>query len=463
MVPSAPADPSASVGLAPARLLILCPALATAGALCVAFSGGLDSTVLLHLLVRLRDSGVLGVPLRAVHVHHGLQDAADEWLEHCRMQCVQWQVPFLASRVKVDLQQGDSPEAAARRARYSAFSALLQPGETLVQAHHANDQAETLLLRLLRGSGLGGLGGIPVARQLAQGLLLRPLLRAARNELQGYAAANNLLWVEDPSNADTRYDRNFVRSRVIPVLQQQWPSAVDSLLRSATLAAEADDLLDELAVADLRKARISGFANRLSVTQLQRLSPARQRNLLRHWLLAQPKELQGTTPGYHVLQRCTNELLEPAASEPRRLEWGEGELALQLHRYRDLLCLLRPLPAPPPAQQWTLTRPVELPPPLGTLHWQIPVGLPGVPQHLELRFRGGSERIVKADGHHQTLKSHWQQRGIPPWLRDCVPLLYHGEELVAIGDEVIAASSLGIATKKLHPLSWQRSLLLCGW
>lgn len=462
-MPSAPAEQSAATGLTPARLLSLCPALATASAICVACSGGLDSTVLLHLLVQARVNSLLVASLRVFHVHHGMQLEADSWLEHCRAQCEQWQLPFTAIRVRVELHQGDSPEAAARRARYFAFEEALQPGEVLVQAHHANDQAETLLLRLLRGSGMTGLGSIPAARRLGVGRLLRPLLVVGRNQLLAYAHANRLQWIEDPSNTDTRYDRNFLRWQVIPVLQQQWPSTVNSLLRSASLAAEADGLLNELAAADLLQVHIDGFANRLSVAALQQLNPARQRNLLRHWILTQPPELQGGAPGYELLQRCISELLDPMITQPRLLAWGEGAEALQLHRYRDVLCLLRPLPPPPAAQGWTLEQALKLPAPLGSLHWREPSQMPGVPQQLELRFRVGGERIVRDDGHHQTLKNYWQQRGIPPWLRDSVPLLYHGGELVAIGDEVIAASSLGMATKKLQPLCWQRSHLLCGW
>jgi len=463
MVPSAPADPSAPTGLTPARLLTLCPALASASALCVAYSGGLDSTVLLHLLVQLHKQGLLMAPLRAVHVHHGLQAAADDWMRHCELQCATWQVAFAACHVDVILRAGDSPEAAARDARYAAFAATLQSGEFLVQAHHANDQAETLLLRLLRGSGLSGLGGMPEQRSLAQGSLLRPLLGVDRHDLHGYAQANGLEWIEDPSNAEIRFDRNFVRSQVLPVLQQRWPSAIDSLQRSASLFGEVGELLDQLAAEDLRRVQDEKFTNRLSTVLLQPMGAARQRNLLRYWLTTQAPELQGSAPGYHLLQRCARELLQRSVLEPRQLEWGKAPHALQLHRYRDVLYLLRPLPAPPAAKSWTLTQPLVLPSPLGTLHWQTPELITGVPQQLELRFRNGSELIAKGDGQHQSLKNYWQERGIPPWLRNCVPLLYHGEELVAIGEEVIATSSLGIATQNMQPLHWQRSLLLCGW
>ncbi|MES2606768.1 MAG: tRNA lysidine(34) synthetase TilS [Pseudomonadota bacterium] len=462
MVPSAPADLSTAAGL-PARLLTLCPSLTTAKALCVALSGGLDSMVLLHLLLQLQTNGLLPARLRALHIHHGLQSDADKWQQHCRQWCEQWQLPFVACKVSVNQQQGESLEAAAREARYTAFAAELQPGEVLVQAHHANDQAETLLLRLLRGSGLQGLGGMPAARELAQGSLLRPLLAVTREELHDYATTHALPWVEDPSNADPRFDRNYLRATLMPLLQARWPAAVLSLGRSAELAQEAAGLLDALAAQDLAAAPAE-FPNRLPLSLLRPLDPARQRNLLRHWLAQQPLQLQGAAMSYQNLQRAIAELVTPPACEHVWLEWGEGEQVLQLHRYRDWLYLLKPLPPAPAARLWNLVQPLGLPAPLGSLHWHIPgKSVIDLPQQLQLRFRSGSEHMVKADGHHQSLKNHWQQRGIPPWLRDCVPLLYHGEELVAIGEEILAGSTLGKIVGNMRPLAWQRAVLLCGW
>ena len=462
MVPSVPAEASAAAGL-PARLLTLCPALTTATALCVACSGGLDSVVLLHLLVQLRNAGLLAADLRALHVHHGLHADADRWLQHCRRLCSEWQVPFEACKVRVDRQPGDSLEAAARNARYAAFAIQLRQGETLVQAHHANDQAETLLLRLLRGSGVDGLGAMPMARELAQGNLLRPLLTLTRNELQDYAARQGLEWVEDPSNADPRFDRNYLRTTLMPLLQQRWPAAVQSLGRSAELVQEAAALLSVLAAQDLANLAPE-LPNRLPLTVLRPLDAARQRNAVRHWLALQPPALQGAAISWHNLQRCLTDLVQPDDEAYVWLEWGEGEQRLQLHRYRDHLYLLRPLPATPSSQTWDLAASLELPTPLGSLQWQLAdKAVTAAPATLQLRFRHGGEQLTKADGHHQPLKNYWQQRGIPPWLRDCVPLLYHGEELVAIGDEILSGSSLGKALGNLRPLRWQRSLLLCGW
>ena len=215
MVPSGPAEgPDASL-LQPEQLLAAHPELAKS-ALCVAFSGGLDSTVLLHLLVQLRLRGLVGGELRAIHIHHGLQTAADHWLSHCSRLCQQWQVPLVVSCVVVTRQQGESLEMAARRARYDAFATTLDRAELLLQAHHADDQAETVLMRLLRGSGVRGLGAIPAVRQLGAGRIVRPLLSCSRMQLRQYATANGLGWIDDPSNEDQQHDRNFLRAAILP-------------------------------------------------------------------------------------------------------------------------------------------------------------------------------------------------------------------------------------------------------
>lgn len=461
MAPSRPADASQATPLQPARLLLSCPALGTATQLCVAFSGGLDSTVLLHLLVQLRDSDQLAGSLRALHINHGLQAVASAWAQHCRELCARWQVPLDIVEVQVAAGTGESPEAAARTARYEAFRQHLWPGELLVQAHHQDDQAETLLLRLLRGSGVRGLAAIPPERELGEGALSRPLLQLSRAELRHYAETHALSWVEDPSNADSRFDRNYLRHSVMPALQARWPQAPASLARSAMLEQEAATLLDELALADWQSAR-TDFPNRLRLPALQQLSAARARNLLGYWLQHQPAVLQVGKVQLHVLlQRCIDELVAPRDQQPRLLVWGTGEYARCLHRYRDALYLLKPLPAPPAAAAWSLQQPLALPEPLGVLVWQ---GGP-LPEKdsVIVRFRQGGETLALQSGQHKTLKNFLQERGIPPWLRDHIPLLYHNETLIAAGDILLQGIDIGNSGEKSNPLQWQRSELLCGY
>lgn len=252
----------------------------------IAFSGGLDSTVLLHLLVTLSQRQPLP-PLSALHVHHGLQAVAEAWPDHCRSVCAALGVPL--DVVAVQVRPGPSVERAAREARYAAFVAAIHRNEVLLTAQHRDDQAETLLFRLLRGAGVKGLAAMPAQRPLGQGHLLRPLLDVPRAELEAYARQHGLSWIEDPSNDDHRYARNYLRQRVFPVLAKQWPQASTTLARSAAHMGEAQGLLDDLAQIDLAQAATPGAFDwlglqSLALAPLRALSPARQRNALSHWL-----------------------------------------------------------------------------------------------------------------------------------------------------------------------------------
>src|SRR3990167_5323944 len=221
---------------------------------CVALSGGLDSTVLLHLLASLAQREALP-PLSAIHIHHGLQAAADVWPAHCRELCAALCVPLQVEYVQVA--PGASLERAARDARYAAFAARLGAGELLLTAQHRDDQAETLLFRLLRGAGVQGLSAMPLSRALGAGQLVRPLLNCSRDELLAYAREHKLTWIEDPSNADERFSRNYLRRQVVPALLSRWPQAATTIAPSAAHLSEAAQLLDELAQQDMAPAQVS--------------------------------------------------------------------------------------------------------------------------------------------------------------------------------------------------------------
>lgn len=242
----------------------------------VAFSGGPDSAVLLHLLRGLQ-------PLRALHVDHGLHPDSGAWAAHCRRQCQTWGVPLTVLHVAIDPRDPAGPEAAARRARYAALQAALAPGDVLLTAHHAEDQAETFLLQALRGAGPAGLAGMPAVKTFGPGQLARPLLGVTRAALRAYAEAQRLDWLEDPANANPDLNRSYLRHSLWPVLVERWPAAAATLGRAAGWAAEAAELQRVLAEIDLA-ACVRGAGEALNTAQLQQLSPARQRNLLRHWL-----------------------------------------------------------------------------------------------------------------------------------------------------------------------------------
>ena len=280
----------------------------------VAFSGGLDSTVLLHALA---ESAVTTI---AIYVDHGLQPDAADWDKHCRQVASDVGVDYRCLAVHVALDSGKGPEAAAREARYRALQAEMQPGDWLLSAHHHEDQAETLLLNLIRGSGPAGIAGIGELRRFAPGWLVRPLLEIERKSLRDYAESKKLAWVEDSSNEDRRFDRNFLRHDVLPLLSSRWPDIASRLNRSARHAREASHLLQELAAMDL--AKLGGRAERLSVEALSNLSPARQKNLLRHALL----RLGLPIPGEVKIQRILGEVLPAREDAQPLVRWPGGEV-----------------------------------------------------------------------------------------------------------------------------------------
>jgi len=407
--------------------------------LCVAFSGGRDSTILLHGLAALREARRFN--LRAVHVNHGLQVAADDWAEHCVAVAGRLAVPCQVERVTVRDDQGKGLEAAAREARYAALRRALRPEEWLLTAHHGDDQLETVLLHLLRGSGVSGLAGIPRHAPFGPGRLCRPLLDVSSATLAAYAAehlaATGPGWLTDPMNADVRYDRGFIRHHLAPVLRTRFPAAARAVGRSAALAEEAALLLDDLARADARDAV---EANRVSLTAIATLGPARQRNLIR--MLA--RDRGWATPPERRLRDGLTQLLTAAPGRQPVVGWGGHEI----RRFRAHLHLLdEAIPASPAGGQPTPWRDGD-DLDLGGIRGQLQlrpgpggVGLAAsvVADGLEVDFRRGGERVRPgADRHHRTLKYLYQSRGVVPWMRGHVPLLLARGQLAAVGDIWIA-------------------------
>lgn len=295
----------------------------TAPRVCVAFSGGLDSTVLLHVLVHARVA--LSLSLSAIHVHHGLSANADAWARHCRAVCRQWQVPFRLRRVLVNRAPRTSLEEEARKVRYTSFASVRT--DLIALAQHADDQAETVLLQLLRGAGPKGLAGMGATKHLPDGrggnaLLWRPLLDATRAELESYASRHQLGWIEDESNHDVRFRRNFLRAEVMPMLARGFPASITTLARSARHLAETAELTDALADLDLACAR---RATGLDVGTLKAMAPVRLKNLLRRWfdtqMLRQPSEAR-----LAALLRAVGE-----SSNDTRLAWAhEGRVVRRI-------------------------------------------------------------------------------------------------------------------------------------
>jgi tRNA(Ile)-lysidine synthase len=409
----------------------------------VAFSGGLDSTVLLHALAELRERSA--VPLLAIHIDHGLQAESMRWGELCAGFAKQLGVDFRSVVVSVALESGKGPEGAAREARYSALQVEMRSEDWLLSAHHREDQAETLLLNLIRGSGPAGIAGIGAIRLFGPGWLARPMLNIDRAAIKQYAVDANLDWIEDPSNSDRRFDRNFLRHEVLPRLASRWSDIATRLQRSSAHASEASALLIELAEIDLDG--LGGRAERLPIDGLTQLSAARQRNLIRHAL----RRLDLSTPTTLQLDRVMSEVI-PARDDAQPLVNWPGA---SVRRYRSGLYLLPEKLAAAMEYSDVSGSRAELGAGLGVLNFDsgAEVGLSEqlVMRGLSVRPRvGGEEFQPEGQSHTRKLKKLLQEEGVVPWMRDRLPLVYSGEQLVAVGDLWIAADAVarpGVAVR----------------
>ncbi len=400
----------------------------------LALSGGLDSTVLLHLLAGTR--GMHDVPITAVHVDHGLHDESGRWAEAASE--VAASLGVSCRIVRVDVGRDGGPEAAARDARYAALAALLQEGDWLLSAHHRNDQAETLLLNLMRGSGPEGLAAMPASRPFGRGRLVRPLLSVTRDVLQAYAEAESLSWTDDPSNADTAFDRNFLRRDVLPALSRRWPDSIARIAQSAAHLGDVGELLQEVADADL--AAMSAAPGRVTVSRLLTLGRERRAQVLRR-----AAERAGVPkPTARALREIVSSLLDAREDALPVVQWSGAEC----RRYRDTLYLAPAFPDPTfDGLPLTAAAPAELGAGFGTLalamHPTAGLDPARVAAGLVLRRRKGGEEIRPyGQRHTRKLKKLLQERGVLPWRRDALPLVYAGDALVAVGDLWIAADAI---------------------
>jgi len=409
---------------------------------CVACSGGRDSHVLLHLVERsLRDDPAIS--LRALHIDHGLSPDSARWADHCRTVCERLGVALAVRRVEVR-PDGHGPEAAARAARHGAFADELGVGEHLLLAHHADDQAETFLLRALRGSGPDGLGAMPALRPFARGCLARPLLECSSDAIAAYAARHALHWIEDPSNAGQRFDRNFLRHEILPRLRKRWPAAVRTLGRSAGRSAAASRTLMELADRDLDALRLPG-GDQLSVPALRRLPRERAHGALRAWLRRSGRPM----PRLQDLAAVFDQLVRTGPDTSGRVRVGGDEF----RRHADRLYLLpvavaprafeHPWPAPyAPLRIAEIGRRITREEAAG-----FGLCLPHAAR-VTVRSRIGGERIGLGGSawqppsrprFHKTVKKLLQEAGVPAWERGRVPLLFADERLAAVWGIAVAS------------------------
>lgn len=421
----------------------------------VAYSGGLDSHVLLHCLAKLRDQQAGNFQLEALHIHHGMSEQADAWVSHCQTVCEQLLVPLNVRYVRADQQQA-SLENQLRQARYQVFAEILAVGDLLALAHHADDQAETLMLRMLRGTGPQGLAGMPEQRALGQGALIRPLLSFGRAELEDYAQQYSLSWVEDDSNVDRRFDRNFLRHEVMPKLAQRWPYFRDNFARNAQVSKDALSSLDFFLEREIQP-QMAEHHDGLACNWLLGFPPALQINLLRSWLAQRALPL----PGYKHLQQVLTEVVAARVDAKSLVSWPGAEV----RRFQGVVYANSPLPEhdATKAFNWTFAQPLVLPG-AGVLTATVtPTAEAGrgllVPAgaQVTVRFRQGGERCKLAGrAHSKLLKKQLNSLQLEPWLRDRLPLVYVNGELAALADVAICEGFQAAAEQSGFVLHWRR-------
>ena len=449
---TAPCDPA--VGFSPQRLreslsVILGAARVAPPSCCVALSGGLDSTVLLVALAA--EAPRLGFGLRAVHVDHGLHPDARSWSQRCLELAAGLGVPCDVVNVDARAAGGESPEAAAREARYAALAERLRPGEVLLTAHHGDDQLETVLLQWLRGGGLAAVAGMRPLSTFASGWLVRPLLEWTRADLREWAGRERLEWLDDPSNADPRFDRNYLRLEVLPALCARWPAAARTVGRVATQAAEALAVEAEVAAAGL--ARLAE-GETLALAGLEPLTADRQRLLLRAWLRSRGLG----PPSAATLESLRRDMLSAHGNRIPQTRWPGGIV----RRYRGRLHAACAVADADPwhGGEWRAGEHFDLGP-LGCLQLQAATGH-GLSRE---RLRGPLMVLPRPAGavfrpagsaHHRELRKWLQEQGVLPWMRASLPCVHADDEIVAIGDLAYGERLAAAPGEPSWRICWQR-------
>ena len=401
--------------------------LATDKKIWVAFSGGVDSHVLLHLLVHHLD--LSSEQLGAIHVDHGLHPSSKIWAQQCAEVANSFNVEFKLLTVKVKNSDKLGMEAAAREARYYALQNAVEEDDLLLTAQHQDDQAETVLLQLFRGAGPKGLSAMAQSSKLANVSLIRPLLTVSQYDIHAYAEAHQLKWIEDPSNSETQWNRNYIRHYLWPIIKNRWPSAAKTISRSAEHCAETSALLAQLAKQDCTLSSIEPLADSYSIPALLSLPQSRLRNVLRHLMIWNNHLL----PSADILQSIIDDLCLAKQDSDPLISWT----GVELRRYQNRLYRMSQLSIHDNNQQIECNYDHTIKLNNGrVLEWIKAIGK-GVNKAqattLKIQFRQGGERIKpQGSHHHKSLKHLFQEWQIPPWQRDRIPLVFCGDELVAV-------------------------------
>ncbi len=381
----------------------------------LAYSGGLDSHVLLHIFASYK------IELTVIYVDHGVNAKSTEWGLHCERTCRDLNIKFIQKKLHKTRDLLNLEEK-LRQSRYQLFESLLEKNDILLTAHHQNDQAETLLLQLCRGAGLPGLSAMPRIKTLGQGFHARPLLDFTRDDLLRYAQYHQLNWIEDESNANPQFTRNFLRHEVMPILTKRWPTITNTLARVAENCMDAQRLID-LSTQDLLVETQGGETGTLSVKKLLLLDFVEQRHVLRAWI----SQVKFLLPSQVKMQQILQTILLAREDKTPCVGWGNVEI----RRYRDDLFLMEKLGLHDSKQiiPWDMLKPLVIPN-IGILKTD---SLRTDLKNITVRFRQGGEMLrLPGREHHHQLKKLFQAWGVLPWHRDRIPLVYKDDMLVAV-------------------------------
>lgn len=400
----------------------------------IAFSGGVDTAVLMHLLYRA--SKRFEFPLLALHVDHNINPRSGEWARQCADFCQTRGIPCHSTRLDQFNPHNRVPENEARIARYDWLKKQVSERDILLTGHHKNDQAETLMLNLMRGAGARGLAGIQEFRHFGKGMLVRPMLRFTKEQILEYAANHDLDYIDDPANDDLHYDRNYLRHLVLPKLAERWESAIENINQSAKFLADARSMLDDLAEIDIAACRTIGTAflsigYQLNMEEFRKLSRARQINLIRHWIRTHSLP----EPGRKSLDNFLETTVDGTA-DYAEMDWEGYKLCLfQKRLYLVLNIVQNELESI--KVFWNLQQPLVLES-AGIRLIPNPVVGKGIsvdrlPESVSVCFRKGGESFrMSGQSHSSKLKKLLQAHSIPPWERSTLPLIYSHDELIAV-------------------------------
>ena len=393
----------------------------------IALSGGVDSMVLLDLLSKAKRSSDV---IKAIHINHNLHESSKEWVDFVKDACKKYKLPLIIESINPK-QEGFGLEAEAREQRYKKFKEIILDNECLLTAHHLDDQIETTLFRIFRGTGLDGLRSIRKKAKFGKGLLCRPLINIPREAIEQYAKLNDIKWIEDPSNKNIYFDRNYLRNNIVPSIKKRWPNAQKTITRLSSLAENNQKLLHELAKEDIGE--IEKF-NVLDLGILSNKSALRINNIFRFMIL---KNKMGI-PSLKVLENGIETLINAKSDSPI-ITWD----GFSIRRYKNTLYFFNPDlkqdEIRPLKMKWFIDETINLGGNRGSIQARFIKGqgiaLNKCPKSLEIKYRKGGEQI-KPSGHKITksLKNLFQENNVLPWVRDQIPLFYLDEELISVGD-----------------------------